>query len=143
VSAFLDGDEVPPPLRISSRLMASLEVTDTISTHLHAVGRDEEGRVVYHYVVEEDGTVVHEGRDLCSGARGSVDYRTMTETLVAFLLYYSEHYVSRYGHEMGMRTTCHDYPDQDPCPILAIGEWAYMNHDELQGATLELTDTDA
>jgi hypothetical protein len=137
--SVLDGEAVVPPLFISSRLMAAYRIEGAGTLHLHNIGRDEEGRAQYHYLVEDtEGNVVDGGTDFFSGVGAPVDYRAQMESYLSFLLNDAEHY--KYTHEMGTTSFCDEHAGE--CPRLKAGEWAYMNDSELQMAQLEIEPLD-
>lgn len=132
--AMLDNIEVPAPLFISSRLMAAVRVEGAGVIHLHAVDRDEEGRVVYRYVVEDTtGKVVMRGDDYHSGALALIDYRTAMATLIDFLQADGEHY--RYGHNMGTEQQCTELDGR--CDLKRL-EWCYQHDSQLAAARWEI-----
>ena len=76
-----------PPMFISSRHMAAVRVGDVGGTiHIAPHERDNEGRAVWRYVIEDsDGTTLDDATDLRSGAGDDVDACKMMGTLLGFL----------------------------------------------------------
>lgn len=73
------------PGYISARLMAAYDFDDGHTLHLHAEQRDDEGRIVYTYVLEREGTVIFEGDDFRTGCWAEVDYADAARSLMGFL----------------------------------------------------------
>ena len=121
---------VPQPMFISARLMAALKIGDDDVLHIEAIGRSGEGRVQYRYIIEHDGTVLHEADDISSGVGAEPDYREAMSTLLSFLTAAAEAY--RYGMG-GDRQS--ENRDLFPEPVM---EWAYQMDSELQCAEMDL-----
>jgi hypothetical protein len=124
--------DIYPPLFISSRLMAAVTIGDSETggiLHLNIEGRNDEGRVVYSWVITDGQHKELErstpGGELNSGVGDDPDYTKMMGTFISFL----ESAAETYRHTMGTATTD---TDGDPLPFNpAVMEWAYMNSEEL------------
>lgn len=81
---YNSGDYTVPGY-ISARLMAAYDFDDSHTLHLHAEQRDDEGRIVYSYVLEREGVVIFEGSDFQSGCGAPVDYADAARSLMGFL----------------------------------------------------------
>jgi hypothetical protein len=114
------------PLFISSRLMAAYRIENVGILHLHTLGRDDEGRVRYRYVIEDaDGVELEDGDDLRSGVGASLDYPATMATLLAFLEHAAESNEANGG-------------DGDHLFAWPVIEWARQHSDELGVARLDL-----
>lgn len=81
---YNSGDYTVPGY-ISARLMAAYDFDGGHTLHLHAEQRDDEGRIVYSYVLERGGVVIFEGSDFRSGCGAPIDYADAARTLMGFL----------------------------------------------------------
>lgn len=54
--------------------------------NVHAIGRNDDNRVVYRYTISTDGVLLTSGEDLRSGAGAPPDARRGLGALVSFLL---------------------------------------------------------
>lgn len=136
MTVTLDGVPFGPPLFISGRLMAAVKVEDASghvgTLHLHAGDRDSEGRIVYHWLVEDAaGAVLGEGHDLRSGVREAIDYRGSMGTLCGFLSACGESYAYKMRNPTSTPENLDLFPE-------ACAEWAYQNFDELSMLGIEL-----
>jgi len=81
---YNSGDYTVPGY-ISARLMAAYDFDFDHTLHLHAEQRDDEGRIVYSYVLEREGVVIFEGSDFRTGCWAEVDYAEAARSLMGFL----------------------------------------------------------
>lgn len=111
--------------------MAAVNVGNDGSTlHIKAIGRDDDDRVVWRYVIENGNrAVLDEGTDVRSGRGDPVDPRKAMATLVGFLGAAAE----AYRVEMQGRAS-------DNAGLFApdVIEWAYLHDDELASLGLDL-----
>lgn len=120
------GENVLPPLYISSRLMTALHVENAGTLHLLYKGRNDEGRCRYLYAVTDINDQVIDEDLLFSGVGADVDYLRTMEALLSFLGHYAEEYRSTMTGEG------------------TFEEWCYLHDTELASAQLNLQEvTDA
>jgi hypothetical protein len=118
---------------ISSRLMAAVRVGDSGATiHIEPTGRDDDGRVVWRYLIEDSGGyVLDDATDIRSGVGDPIDSRKTMTTLLGFLGAAAD----SYRHTMtGGRS---DHTDMFPPEVT---EWAYEHGEELTALAFDLED---
>lgn len=132
----LGAHVVPQPMFISARLMAAYRLPDGSTLHVGAMRRDDEGRVVYAWAVDDEtGRELGAGTDLRSGCGAPVDYAGIMGTLCAFLGAAAE----SYGYAMRHPGSAPENLDLFTADVTA---WAYQHDDELAMVEYDLAGED-
>jgi hypothetical protein len=128
----MDTQALRPPLFISPRLMAAVRVDDSGATlHIEPTDRDNDGRMVWRYVIEDSGGYVLDDAEIRSGVGDPINARKAMATLINFLGAAADSY--RHTMTGGHSDNADMFPPQ-------VMEWAYEHDDELAALALDLSD---
>lgn len=117
--------ELHPPLIITSRLLGGMRIEGAGTVHVEPLHRDEEGRVVYRWIVDDnEGHELGRGEDLRTGVADDVDHREVICTLLSFL--------ATCGESRRMDGENADLFDEP------VGSWCEEHQDEIDLAFTEL-----
>jgi hypothetical protein len=121
------------PMFISSRLMAAVRVGDSGATiHIEPTDRDDDGRMVWRYVIEDSGGyVLDDATGIRSGAGDPLDSRKTMATLLSFLGAAADSY--RHTMTGGRSDNANMFPPE-------VMEWAYEHGEELTELAFDLED---
>jgi hypothetical protein len=110
--------------------MAAVTVGDGGTLHIQARRRDDEGRWIWRYVIEDaHHRILDDASDLRTGAGDPIDTRKAMETLVGYLGAAAE------SHRYTLQGQSSENSDMFPPQVM---EWAYEHDDDLAALALNL-----
>jgi hypothetical protein len=115
---------VEHPMIVTSRLMAGMVIEGAGTVHVEVVGRSDEGRVVYGYVIEGvNGRELYASQDVESGVGADPDFCSAARTILGFLSADGDAYRGAMARG-GVPVEPYAFGEE-------MAEWAYMFESEI------------